>query len=514
MLYTARSKLHLVVRGVLHPTTLVANGIRVMLSLVEVDTSRDGTHNFTDLVIEAIGRVLVAVFAHEVFSAFVIHPDDEGKRKCWKPPDSLQRSGLERDVHTRGVGDENCKTSLEEDCLVHHPIIHTLLEHGEHSSLADNQVGPLHNHNGREVRRLRSRERSETFVRSPLLVVRVRHENVLVVVVVPKPWKVAWPPTRIAHNNEVTEETGARLDHTDLKVRVLEQLKSHEVVLHRVTRRTAHNVRLRTFVSHGDGRIHISPEIDSQNHDSRERKRNRNDNEQQERGNFWNVRCEGVRNRLLEVIEHNPTLLNTDHNRREVVIQKDHVCRLLRHGGTSDTHGNTNIRSLEGWRVVHAVTSHRNNPTEALATIDNTELLFRRRPRKDKLIVLENDFKILLGNALELLTIHDHCLCNKITFIIPSLHELVLLVLGQSKEQFHGVVTLGSINETLLLCQVFWTRVANDLDRLGNRLCSDGVVACHHDNLDAACHAILHCLWHGISRWVDQCNEPKEDKFL
>jgi hypothetical protein len=52
---------------------------------------------------------------------------------------------------TRAVRDEGSESRLEDQSLVHHPVVHSLLEHREHARLADNEVGPLHNDNRREV---------------------------------------------------------------------------------------------------------------------------------------------------------------------------------------------------------------------------------------------------------------------------------------------------------------------------------------------------------------------------
>lgn len=55
------------------------------------------------------------------------------------------------------------------------------------------------------------------------------------------------------------------------------------------------------------------------------------------------------------------TLLHASDNGGKVVIQQDHVSRLLRDVGASDAHGNANVCLLQRGGVVHTIPRHGNN---------------------------------------------------------------------------------------------------------------------------------------------------------
>lgn len=57
------------------------------------------------------------------------------------------------------------------------------------------------------------------------------------------------------------------------------------------------------------------------------------------------------------------TLLHSGDDGSKVVVQQDHVGRLLGYVRASDPHGNTDVSFLQGRGVVHTVTSHSDNRT-------------------------------------------------------------------------------------------------------------------------------------------------------
>ena len=66
----------------------------------------------------------------------------------------LQRIHPETLVHARTVGEEGSQESFEAQSKVQHAVLHALLEHRVLPGLADDQVRPLHDHDGHEERRV------------------------------------------------------------------------------------------------------------------------------------------------------------------------------------------------------------------------------------------------------------------------------------------------------------------------------------------------------------------------
>lgn len=75
---------------------------------------------------------------------------------------------------------------------------------------------------------------------------------------------------------------------------------------------------------------------------------------------------ERVRDGLLEVVEDEAALLDAADDGGEVVVEQDHVGRLLGHGAAHDAHGDADVRLLQGRRVVHAVSRHGHDVAAAL----------------------------------------------------------------------------------------------------------------------------------------------------
>lgn len=60
----------------------------------------------------------------------------------WVHPETL--------VHARSVGQEGGQCGLEDDSEVERPVAHALVHDGVTTGLADDQVGPLHDHDRHE----------------------------------------------------------------------------------------------------------------------------------------------------------------------------------------------------------------------------------------------------------------------------------------------------------------------------------------------------------------------------
>lgn len=89
-----------------------------------------------------------------MFTDFVVNKDEDRERDWWKPPHKVEWSGLEKGVHSWAVAEEDGQKRLENEGLVHLSITHTLLKQRQHPGFTDNQIGPLYNNDGAEVRGL------------------------------------------------------------------------------------------------------------------------------------------------------------------------------------------------------------------------------------------------------------------------------------------------------------------------------------------------------------------------
>jgi hypothetical protein len=70
--------------------------------------------------------------------------------------------------------------------------------------------------------------------------------------------------------------------------------------------------------------------------------------EEDEWGNLWDVRLQGIGDRFLQVIEDESTFLYTVDDGAEVIIEQDHICGVLSNIRTR-SHGDTNIGFLDSW---------------------------------------------------------------------------------------------------------------------------------------------------------------------
>ena len=88
------------------------------------------------------GGLLVECAPDEEAPGLVAHPDEEGEGQGWDPP--LRGHRVEADDIGVGEVDEGCGADcLKDEAEVEHPVVHTLLEDGEDSGLADDHVRPL-----------------------------------------------------------------------------------------------------------------------------------------------------------------------------------------------------------------------------------------------------------------------------------------------------------------------------------------------------------------------------------
>ena len=77
--------------------------------------------------------------------------------------------------------------------------------------------------------------------------------------------------------------------------------------MQRVARQALHDVGLGRLVGERDGGHHVGAEVDAEDRDGAERQRNVGQDEDEERRDLGDVRRQSVRDRLLEVVEDQPT---------------------------------------------------------------------------------------------------------------------------------------------------------------------------------------------------------------
>merc|ERR1712203_1313409 len=105
--------------------------------------------------------------------------------------------------------DRERQGSFKEETEVHEPIAHSLLEYGEFTGLANDEIGPLDNDNGDKEGSVAGIFKDFTVLVSPLLSVRVFQiidSNRVPIFTHSKQY--VWPETTFCHNDEVDKETG------------------------------------------------------------------------------------------------------------------------------------------------------------------------------------------------------------------------------------------------------------------------------------------------------------------
>ena len=89
-------------------------------------------------------------FPHDELPDLVVAEDEEGEGESRQPPEELDALQLQDGVDTGAVAEEGGQASLEDEREVELAIPESLLEQGVLPGLADEQVGPLDDHDGHE----------------------------------------------------------------------------------------------------------------------------------------------------------------------------------------------------------------------------------------------------------------------------------------------------------------------------------------------------------------------------
>jgi len=473
----------------------------------------------------------------EDLAEFVVGHDDgkegEGRHGEMRERD-LSRS--EHNVEERNVAEEGNKDGLEKEAEVGVVVDHSLLRDGEVSGLADNEIRPLHAHNRDQVTGLGVskglggvadlslgdvgvsvegksfvlvlpsaagpgvgfsltveeteidlvvlgtipvKSSSEVFVSEVGVTLvglgRVVHIGGVGEVTFDKRELEAGngAETIIVQDVEVGEETGGGLDHTDLEVGEGDEFGVHKMISLGVTGVTFHDIKLGVLVGEGDGGDHVSSKVNAEDKDSREGEGNLEEHEEQEGGDLGDVRRQGVRDRLLQVIEDEATFLNTADDGGEVVVEEEHIGGVLGDIGAT-SHSNTDVGLLDGRGVVDTVTSDSDDVTEFLAGGDDEELLGGGGSGKDDLGLADpvHDFTSLLNFVV-------------IETFLGGVNVSQVLSVDNNRLSHAESFTVIHVGVSLLDGVVLELGLGDDVDLVGNGGGSGLLVTSDHDNLDS-----------------------------
>ena len=209
------------------------------------------------------------VASDQSLADFVIGEDDQGEGHGDEPPGPLDGVHSQHGVGAGAVGEEGGQAGLLQQTGNHDLVLHALLEDGQAARLADQQVGPLDNDDGGEEHGVAGELDDLALRVGPLLAVRV--DQVVVVLVVPvdaEADQVARQETVLHKNDNVADETGKGLDHTDLTVGHGDEALVDQLVGELVARVALHDVGLGLLIGKGNGWQQIGTQINAQNGDS------------------------------------------------------------------------------------------------------------------------------------------------------------------------------------------------------------------------------------------------------
>jgi len=199
-----------------------------------------------------VGLVLdptAGVSSDEHLSDFIIGEDDEREGHWDEPPSPLEWVHSKHSVSSWAVSEERSQKSLLHKTGDEDLVLHSLLEDGESSGLADKDIGPLDDDDSGEEHSVASELDDLSLRVSPLLTVGIlKSHTSLVVPVDSESHKIIGQETVLHQDDGVADEAGEGLDHTDLTVSHGDQSLVDELVSELVSWVSLHNVRLGLLV--------------------------------------------------------------------------------------------------------------------------------------------------------------------------------------------------------------------------------------------------------------------------
>ena len=127
-----------------------------------------------------------------------------------------------------------------------------------------------------------------------------------------------------------------------------------------------------------DGRERVRADVEGEDlqHADRQWESTARQRPDHERCQLGDVVGQVVREEAAQVPERGPPLFDRGDDRGEVVVEQDEVGCLARDVGSAPSHRDTDVRFMEGRRVVHAVPRHRHDMSTMPQGSRDPELLF------------------------------------------------------------------------------------------------------------------------------------------
>merc|ERR1712212_326113 len=143
-----------------------------------------------------------------------------------------------------------------------------------------------------------------------------------------------------------------------------------------------HDVKIWGVEAEGSGGQAVSDKVDPQELDGDESLGKTKSSSQEDAHDLTDVGRNEITDELFHVVVDGTTLFNSSPNGGEVVVSKHHLGGRLG-DGSSRTHGNTNLGLLQGRCVIHTITSHGRDLTQALEVLNNLGLVERLHTREE-----------------------------------------------------------------------------------------------------------------------------------
>mmetsp|Transcript_10941 Transcript_10941/g.32057 ORF Transcript_10941/g.32057 Transcript_10941/m.32057 type:complete len:878 (+) Transcript_10941:707-3340(+) len=257
-------------------------------------------------------------------------------------------------------------------------------------------------------------------------------------------------------------------------------------------RRPLHELALGGLQRVGYGRPDVRAYVDEQ--DLLHRQRRRQAHELAEGGrHLRHLGAEGVHDGLLQVLARQPPLLDAGDDRGKVVILQHNVRGILGHVCASNVHGHAHLCLLERGRVVHAVAGHGADVADSIVAVllvclHDDLLVDGRDPREDP--------RVPRG-------------------LRPPADVFGRLVVREIVRLGHARLQLRARDNGKLLDGVVIRKLLReDVDALGDGTGRVGMVAGHHDDLDACALCLDHSCVDAILGRVFDAEEPHKLETL
>mmetsp|Transcript_66777 Transcript_66777/g.172874 ORF Transcript_66777/g.172874 Transcript_66777/m.172874 type:complete len:603 (+) Transcript_66777:251-2059(+) len=440
------------------------------LGLVATPTDRVNTRRLT--VIEA--------HAADEFANLLDEADEHESGDGQEDGRERERSCVEPDLHRAEVNRDNAQHHLADEHVVQHCVGETVRnattsEHALHFRRRGDCCSNLSKH-------------KRPIVDAHALGV---GELVLLGIIVgalARPVKAEDTGSCIEEGSPTTQH----LELADVAIAVEQDLAIHKFFLYRVARATLHELRLRGLQSIGDGSPNVSADVDQEHLCNRQGLREAEELTEG-RCHLRDLGAERVHDGLLQVFAREAALLDAIDDGCKVVVLQNDVCSILGNLSATDTHGNTNLGLLQGRRVIHAVTSHGTDVTDASIAVFlvglHDDLLVDRRDSREN--------ASMLGGLL------------------PPLHKLIGLIICKVIAFRHATLEHGSGDycEFCIALELFTlviVTVLQDVDTPSDRSRGIRVIAGDHDHLHSSLLRFHNGLSDSLLRWIFDTIETNE----